>query len=297
MKIGTVFPHADIGADPAAIRDFVQAVEDAGFDYLIAYDHVTGAHPDRFANATIPGFAAPPYVHDSPFHEVLTLFAFLAGVTRRIELVTSVLVLPQRQTALVAKQAAEVDLLSGGRLRLVVGVGWNFAEYGSLGADFGSRGRRLEEQLVVIRRLWTEPLVSFEGRFHLFDRIAIAPRPTRTLPIWIGGGVGDVLLRRLARLADGWMPLLPPGEDAEAAVARLRAVLKEEGRDPAAFGLDARLRAPGGPADWVREARRWQALGATHLCLNSVVKGTPALAQLDTAIRMKRAILEALPHS
>jgi probable F420-dependent oxidoreductase len=208
-----------------------------------------------------------------------------------------VLVLPQRQTAQVAKQAAEVDLLSGGRLRLVVGVGWNFAEYGSLGADFGSRGRRLEEQLVVIRRLWTEPLVSFEGRFHLLDRIAIAPRPARTLPIWIGGGVGDVLLRRLARLADGWMPLLPPGEDAETAVARLRAVLKEEGRDPGAFGLDARLRGAGGPADWVREARRWQALGATHLCLNTVVKGTPPLAQLDTAIRMKRVIMEALPHS
>ena len=294
MKIGTVFPHADIGSDPAAVRDFAQAVEGAGFDYLIAYDHVTGAHPERFANVTIPGFAGPPYVHDSPFHEIFTLFAFLAGLTERIELVTSVLVLPQRQTALVAKQAAEIDLLSRGRLRLVVGVGWNFAEYGSLGADFGSRGRRLEEQLVVLRRLWSEPLVSFEGRFHLLDRIAIAPRPARALPVWIGGGVGDVLLRRLARHADGWMPLLPPAEDAEAAVARLRAVLKEEGRDPLAFGLDARIRATGEPADWVRAARRWQALGATHLCLNSVVRGTSPRAQLETAIRMKQVITDAI---
>ena len=294
MKLGTVFPHADIGTDPAAVRDFAQAVEAAGFDYLIAYDHVTGAHPDRFAGVTIPNFAAPPYVHDSPFHEIFTLFAFLAGVTRRLELVTSVLVLPQRQTALVAKQAAEVDLLSGGRLRLVVGVGWNFAEYASLGAEFGSRGRRLEEQLLVIRRLWTEPLVSFEGRFHLLDRVAIAPRPARALPIWIGGGVGDVLLRRLARLADGWMPLLPVGDDPEAAVGRLRAVLKEEGRDPGSFGLDARLRATGGPADWVAGARRWQALGATHVCLNAVVKGTAPMAQLDTAMRMKRVIGDAL---
>ena len=294
MKLGTVFPHADIGTDPAAIRDFAQAVEAAGFDYLIAYDHVTGAHPDRFAGVTIPNFAAPPYVHDSPFPEIFTLFAFLSGVTRRLELVSSVLVLPQRQTALVAKQAAEVDILSGGRLRLVVGVGWNFAEYASLGAEFGSRGRRLEEQLLVIRRLWTEPLVSFEGRFHLLDRMAIAPRPTRALPIWIGGGVGDVLLRRLARLADGWMPLLPAGENPEAAVGRLRSVLKEEGRDPGSFGLDARLRAAGGPADWVAGARRWQALGATHLCLNAVVKGTAPMAQLDTATRMKRVIADAL---
>jgi alkanesulfonate monooxygenase SsuD/methylene tetrahydromethanopterin reductase-like flavin-dependent oxidoreductase (luciferase family) len=147
---------------------------------------------------------------------------------------------------------------------------------------------------VVLRRLWSDPLVSFEGRFHLLDRIAIAPRPARALPIWIGGGVGDVLLRRLARHADGWMPLLPPAEDPEAAVARLRAVLKEEGRDPAAFGLDARIRATGEPADWVRAARRWQALGATHLCLNSVVRGTPPSAQLETATRMKQVITDAI---
>jgi probable F420-dependent oxidoreductase len=294
MRLGTIFPNADIGTDPVAIRDFAQAVEGAGFDYLLTYDHVTGAHPDRFAGASIAGFSAPPYVHDSPFHEPFVLFAYLAGLTRRLELVSSVLILPQRQTALVAKQAAEVDMLSGGRLRLAVGVGWNFAEYESLGADFHTRGRRLEEQILVMRKLWTEPLVTFAGRWHTLDRVAMAPRPSRPLPIWIGGGAGDQLLRRVARLADGWMPLLPPAEDAAAAVTRLHALLREEGRDPASFGLDARIRATGDPADWVSAARRWRSLGATHLCLNSVARGTPPMQQLDTAIRMKQVVREGL---
>ena len=295
MKYGAVFPHADIGTDPAAIRGFVQAVEAAGFDYLIAYDHVTGAHPDRFAGTSIPGFATAPYVHTSPFHEVLTLFAYLAGVTTRLELVTSVLVLPQRQTALVAKQAAEVDMLSGGRLRLVVGVGWNFAEYGSLGVDFSSRGQHLEEQIVVLRKLWSEPLVSFQGRWHALDRVALAPRPARPLPIWIGGGGSDGLLGRVARHANGWMPLLPPSEDAAAAVARLRERLREAGRDPAGFGLDARIRAGDGkPEAWIADATRWRDLGATHLCLNAAVRGTPPDKQLETAIRMKQALAPVL---
>jgi probable F420-dependent oxidoreductase len=290
VKLGTVFPNADIGTDAATIRDYARAVEDAGFDYLLAYDHVTGAHPDRFAGAAIPGFAAPPYVHDSPFHEPLVLFSHLAAVTSRLQFVTSVLVLPQRQAPLVAKQAAEVDLLSGGRLRLAVGVGWNFVEYASLGADFESRNRRLEEQIYVMRRLWSEPLVTFRGKWHTLDRIAITPRPARPLPIWIGGGSSDRVLQRVARLADGWLPLLQPTEDAADAVERLRAFLKREGRDATAFGVDARIRAAGGVDDWVAAAQRWRSLGATHLCLNSVVRGTPARQQLETAIRMKRAL-------
>src|SRR5262245_43758423 len=252
VKLGIVFPQADIGTDPAVIRAFARSVEEAGFDYLLAYDHITGVHADRFAGATIPGFAGPPYVHDSPFHEPLVLFSHLAGVTTRLEFVTSVLVLPQRSTPLVAKQAAEVDMLSGGRLRLAVGVGWNFAEYESLNADFQNRGRRLEAQILVLRRLWTEPLVSFQGRWHALDRIAITPRPRRPLPIWIGGGSDDRLLRRVARLADGWMPLLPPTVDAANAVARLRTFLGEQGRDFASFGLDVRIRAAGGgSSDWI----------------------------------------------
>jgi len=293
VKLGIVFPQADIGTDPAVIRAFGRSVEDAGFDYLLAYDHITGVHADRFAGSTIPGFAGPPYVHDSPFHEPPVLFSHLAGVTTRLEFVTSVLVLPQRSTPLVAKQAAEVDLLSGGRLRLAVGVGWNFAEYDSLNADFATRNRRLEEQIVVLRRLWTEPLVTFKGRWHTLDRIAITPRPARPLPIWIGGGTSEHVLRRVARLADGWMPLLQSTEDPDKAMARLRALLVEAGRDPATFGLDARIRATGGPADWIAAARRWQALGATHLCL-SAGRGNPAQLQLETAIRMKQALAGVL---
>jgi len=293
VKIGIVFPQADIGTDPNVIRAFARGAEDAGFDYLLAYDHITGVHPDRFSGATIPGFAGPPYVHDSPFHEPLVLFAHLAGITSRLEFVTSVLVLPQRSTPLVAKQAAEVDLLSGGRLRLAVGVGWNFAEYASLDADFDTRNRRIEEQIVVLRKLWTEPLVTFKGRWHDLDRVAITPRPARPLPIWIGGGAGEHVLRRVARLADGWMPLLQSGEDPEKAMARLRALLVEAGRDPGSFGLDARIRGTGGPADWVAAARRWQALGATHLCL-SAGRGIPAPEQLDTATRMKQVLTGVL---
>lgn len=293
MKIGIVFPQADIGTDPTVIRAFARSVEDAGFDYLLAYDHITGVHRDRFAGATIPGFAGPPYVHDSPFHEPLVLFSHLAGVTTRLEFVTSVLVLPQRSAPLVAKQAAEVDLLSAGRLRLAVGVGWNFVEYASLNADFETRNRRLEEQIVVLRKLWTEPLVTFKGRWHDFDRIAITPRPARPLPIWIGGGTSEHVLRRVARLADGWMPLLQPTEDPEKAMARLRALLIEAGRDPGSFGLDARIRATGGPAEWVAAAQRWRALGATHLCL-SAGRGIPAARQLETAVEMKRVLTGVL---
>src|SRR5262249_52693595 len=293
MKLGIVFPQADIGTDPAVIRGFACAVEEAGFDYLLAYDHITGAHADRFAGATIPGFAGPPYVHDSPFHEALVLFSHLAGGTTRLGFVASVVVLPQRSTPLVAKQVAEIDLLSWWRWRLAVAVGWNFAEYESLNADFETRNRRLEEQIVVLRRLWTEPLVTFKGRWHTLDRIAITPRPARALPIWIGGGTSDHALRRVARLADGWMPLLQSTEDPDRAMVRLRALLVEAGRDPATFGLDARIRGAGGPADWVATARRWRALGATHLCF-SPGRGIPAPRHLETAIKMKRALAGVL---
>src|SRR5262245_54134555 len=239
MKLGINFPQNDIGSDPRAIRDFAQALEEAGFDYLSTFEHVSGAHPDRFVGIDT-GFPAPPYVYHDEFHEPFTLFAYLAGLTRRLELVTSVLVLPQRQTVLVAKQAAEVELLSGGRLRLGVGVGWNYAEYESLNEDFQSRGRRVEEQIELLRRLWAEPLVTFKGRWHNLDRVGIAPRPTRQIPIWLGGGSSDRLLRRVARLADGWMPMLRLA-DAPEVLARLRDFMAEAGRDPTSLALQATL--------------------------------------------------------
>jgi probable F420-dependent oxidoreductase len=239
IRFGAVFPH-QIGIDPDPIRAFAQPLEGAGYDHLIAYDHVVGAHPDRFPGP-VGGFPRPPYTHESPTHEVFTLFSYLAAVTTRLDFVTSVLMLPQRETLLVAKQAAEAAILSRGRLRLGVGVGWNFAEYGALNFDFHTRGARFEEQITLLRRMWTESLVTFDGQWHHLDRIALNPRPGHPIPIWIGSGARDISLRRLARLAEGWLPLLQPSEDLGGSIARLRGYLAEEGRDPASFGLQLPL--------------------------------------------------------
>lgn len=276
IQLGAVFPQADIGNDPRVIRDFAREVEQAGYDYLLAYDHVLGAEAARF-RGPIGGFPRAPYTIEHPFHEVFILFSYLAAATVRLRFATSVLILPQRQTALVAKQAATLDLLSEGRVRIVVGVGWNFAEYEALGEEFGTRGRRLEEQIAVLRRLWTQPVVSERGEYHLLDRVGINPLPLqRPIPLWIGSGAADHSLRRVARLADGWMPLLQPGEHLAASVARLRAYLGETGRDPAAFGIDARL-AIGRtePSAWMREAEELAALGITHLSVNTGRDGHP----------------------
>ncbi len=291
MKLGVVFPQTEIGTDPAAIRDYAQAVEGAGFDHLVAYDHVLGAVPDRFAGVDI-GFPRPPYTHESLFHEVFALFGFLAGVTRRLELATGVLVLPQRQTALAAKQAAAVDVLSGGRLRLGVGIGWNFVEYEALNEDFRTRGRRIAEQVEVMRRLWTEPLVTFEGRWHRLDRAGINPLPVRRpIPVWMGGWA-DPALRRAAEVADGWFG---PGEHhpPEAAMLeRLRGYLDAAGRDPASFGIEGKMRIDiGGPEEWAQRAGEWRALGATHLSVATTGAGLGSPPQhTDAALRWKRAV-------
>ena len=294
MKFGVTFPQTEIGTDPAAIRDFAQAAEGAGFDYLVTYDHVLGAHLDRFAGRDV-GFPSPPYLYYNQFHEPFTLFAFLAGVTKRIELTTGIVILPQRQTALVAKQAAEVDLLSGQRLRLGVGVGWNFTEYEALSEDFQTRGARQEEQIAVIRKLWTEELVTFEGRWHKLDRVGINPRPPRPIPIWIGGGFKEPLLRRVARFADGWMPLLAPGQDARGIVDRLRHHLREEGRDVASFGLQANVRTEQGrETDWLNGAKHLQSVGVTHLGMGAIARDCAPMAALNRAIRAKDLIKAAL---
>ena len=209
----------------------------------MAYDHVLGASGEHYPDG-VGAFPSAPYTDEHTFHEVLVLFGHLAAVTERMELVTSVLVLPQRPAALVAKQVATIDLLSAGRLRLAVGVGWSWAEYEGLGADFATREDRLEEQIEVMRRLWTEPLVTFDGRFHHLDRVGINPLPTRTIPVWIGSGASPRTLRRVVRCADGWMPLLLPGLDrVELAdgVARLRTMAEEAGRDPATLPIHGRV--------------------------------------------------------
>lgn len=294
MKLGAVFPQTEIGTDSAIIRHFAQSLEKAGYDYLLAYDHVLGAHADRF-EGPIGGFPSAPYTAEHQFHEVFTLFSHLAAVTERLEFVTSVLILPQRQTALAAKQAAAVDILSKGRLRLAVGIGWNFAEYGALGEDFHTRGRRIEEQIQVMRMLWTEPLVTFHGAYHHLDRVGINPLPfQRPIPLWVGSGASDRSLRRVARLADGWMPLLQPGEELREALHRLRAFLEKERRDARAFGIDARLHLGRGDQDsWLRQVREMQTLGVSHLAINTGRAGRAAQWHLDMLLRVKDLVRDA----
>lgn len=290
MKLGVTFPQTRIGSNPAAIRDYFQTVEGEGFDFVAVYEHVLGAHPDRFREPGAP-FTTPAYLYNDPFHEPFTLFAYVAALTSQIELATCVLVLPQRQTSLVAKQAAEVDILSGGRLRLGIGVGWNFTEYEALGEDYGTRGARQEEQIALLRRLWTEELITFRGRFHNFDRVGINPRPANSVPIWLGGGTDEKLLQRVARLADGWVPFLPPTEESVRVVERLGALLRENGRDPGSFGLQVNLSADGKTErEWVEEAGWWKGLGATHLGLGGYARDQAPDQALERAIKIRRVL-------
>lgn len=269
MQIGVVFPQTEIGPDPADVRAYARAAEAAGYEHLLVYDHVLGADPER------EGGWRGPYTDKSQFHEPFVLFGYLAGVTERLELVTGVLILPQRQAALVAKQAAEVDVLSGGRLRLGVGVGWNAVEYEALGEDFSTRGRRVGEQVALMRRLWTEPVVEFAGRDHRVDRAGILPMPVqRPIPVWLGG-MADVVLRRVARWGDGWFPQFrPEGESALVMMDKLRAYCREAGREMAEIGIEGRITIAGTePEEWSRSAEAWRAIGATHLSVNTMGAG------------------------
>ncbi|HWN01807.1 MAG TPA: LLM class F420-dependent oxidoreductase [Candidatus Dormibacteraeota bacterium] len=273
MKIGTVFPQTEIGQDPAVIRDYAQAVEAMGYTHILAFDSVIGANPDR------PGGWDSQYDYRHAFHEPFALFAFCAAVTRRIELATGVLILPQRQTILVAKQAAEVDVLSGGRLRLGIGVGWNPVEFEALGENIHDRGKRVEEQLEVMRLLWTRELVTYEGRWHRVPDAGIKPLPVqRPIPVWMGGE-SEAVLRRAARLADGWITLqtFRPGPASQQIIDRLHGLLREAGRDPAAFGIEGRVAlAKLPPAEWAKELAAWRAMrGITHLCVNTMGLGLP----------------------
>jgi probable F420-dependent oxidoreductase len=263
MQFGVIFPTTEIGDDPAAIRDYAQAAEDLGYSYLVAFDHVLGAvHEDR--DPKLWG----PYTEAHPFHEPFVLFAYLAGITDVLEFETAVIILPQRQTALVAKQAAEVDVLSGGRLRLGVGTGWNHVEYDSLGADWASRGRRFDEQIEVLRRLWGEPVVDFDGSFHRIDRAGIAPRPRRSIPVWFGG-FSDVALRRAARLGDGFTFASAGKRTAEQA-ERLRGFLSDAGRDPSSFPIEFSTAYGIGQDRWVRSVELAGQIGVTHFAVNTM---------------------------
>jgi probable F420-dependent oxidoreductase len=269
MKIGVVFPQVEIGNDPAAIRDYAQAVEGMGYTHILAFDHVLGANPDR------PGGWKGPYTFRHPFHEPFVLFGFLAAATRRVELVSGIIILPQRQTALVAKQAATADVLSGGRLRLGVAVGWNAVEFEALGEDFRTRGRRIEEQIEVLRALWARELVTIKGQWHRVPDAGINPLPIqRSIPIWMGGE-SEPVLQRAARLADGWLPHFRPGPEAQARVDQLHERVRQAGRDPGQFGIEGRFTlAQVPPGEWTKELAAWRGMrGVTHLCIHTVGLG------------------------
>lgn len=287
MLIGVVYPQTEYGDDPAAIRDYAQTAEGLGYSHILAYDHVLGANPER------PGGWKGPYTFETPFHEPFALFSFMAGVTQTIGFTTGIIILPQRQTALVAKQAATLDVLSGGRLRVGVGLGWNQVEYTALGKDFHNRGRRIEEQVSLLRQLWTQPLVNFLGRWDTIPDAGLKPLPVqRPIPIWFGGHA-EPALRRAARLGDGWMPNFRTPEDAKPALEVLRQSLEEAGRDPGEFGIEARIPYGEGQADfWELIARNWQAVGASHLSFNTMGSGFSSPAEHLQAITRIAAAIE-----
>jgi probable F420-dependent oxidoreductase len=281
MKFGAGFPLA-AQEDPMALRDMAQALDGAGFDYVTTAGHLLCAPPDSY-----PGRPLPTYV--GPFREPFVFFAYLAAVTRRLAFRTSILILPLFPTALVAKQAAELSLLSGGRFQLGVGISWNPAEYEALGQDFKTRGRRLEEQIVVLRRLWTEPFVNFEGQFHSLHGVGLRQLPQQPIPVWIGCAPEEPLLRRVARVADGWLPQVDPAEP----LTRLRGYLTESGRDSARFGVTWRLVAgPGGPESWVETVRRMASIGVTDITIGAPPEVTGA-SSLQQNIAARQALAAA----
>lgn len=262
IPIGAVLPQVELPPDPDAARAFVTGIESSGFSHLLAYDHVLGANA-----STRPNWAGS-YSSTDPFLEVLSFMSWAAGFTTTLELVTGVLILPQRQTALVAKQVATLDLLSNGRLRLGVGIGWNKVEYDGLNEEFGNRGKRMEEQIAVMRALWEQPSISFEGQWHRIDNAGILPLPRqRPVPVWIGGRA-EPAVRRAARIADGFFPNGAPSEDVKNQIRILYEELDRADRDRRRFGIDARISvAKGTPDDWRRDAATWRELGVTHLSL------------------------------
>ncbi|MGE5597567.1 MAG: LLM class F420-dependent oxidoreductase [Hyphomicrobiales bacterium] len=285
MNIGVVFPQTEFGNDPSLIKDFAQAAEELGYSHLLAYDHVLGAvHEGREPRLT------GPYTERTPFHEPFVLFSFLAAVTGTLEFVTGVLILPQRQTALVAKQAAELDVLSGGRLRLGVGTGWNWVEYDALNENFHNRGRRQEEQIEVLRRLWNEEVVDYTGRWHRIDRANILPRPQNQIPIWLGG-FSEPAFRRAARIADGFI-FSRSGPESVQTMERVRGWVREAGRDPDQFGIEAIQPFAAGPDKWAPYADTWRKAGATHI---SVVTMNAGLAtpqdHIDAITKYAEAVM------
>ena len=287
MQFGLSFPTSDIGNDPIVIRDFVQAAEELGFDKLTLIDHVLGAKDAKDAPW------AQHYTIEYGFHETMTLFAWIAALTQKIRLVTAVVILPQRQPELVAKQAAEVDVLSGGRLTLGVGVGWSSKEYEALGMNFKDRGARMEEAIALMRTMWCEELVDFQGDYYGMQDMGLNPRPVQQpIPIWIGA-MEEVAIRRAGRIADGWLynPRSLPDDDMKHKIEAFRDAALKAGRDPAKLGMDATVFAlDRGPNEWLSQAAEWQEMGATSLTFRTAGSGFKSIDQhLDAMRRVSEA--------
>lgn len=267
MKFGAVFPQIEIGTDPIALRDYAQGVEELGFDYILAYEHILGIDVAQYPDKKFI------YSHEDQFHEPFVLFSYLAAFTKRVEFVTGILILPQRDIRLVAKQAAQLSLVSSGRFRMGVGAGWNQPEATSLGTDFRTRGKRMEEQLELLQELWSKPLVNFKGEFHQVQNAGLNPLPNPVPQLWVGG-VADAVLRRAAKHGQGWMPAtLPAGKEQET-IDKLMTYLSEAGKDSKNFGLDSRIVLAQHPRDqWGPFFERWKSWGATHFRCNTMNYG------------------------
>jgi probable F420-dependent oxidoreductase len=298
MQLGATIPVADIGPGPSAIRDYAQAVEGLGYDYLQAPDHVLGANPATAAGKGRVG------TNENPYHDPFVLFGFLAGCTQRLGFAPGVLILAQRQAALVAKQAACLDVLSNGRLRLGVGVGWNKVEFTGLNEVFSNRGRRSEEQVQVMQALWSQPHVTFKGRYHTIDDAGINPRPASgRVPVWFGGHA-EQTLQRVAKFGDGWMPLAYPADESALAVfEKLRDLVKAEGRDPADVGLEVwQSLGSGDDNAWRREFEFWKQAGVTHVTAHTTfamghhkrIAGHTAADHLAAITRFREVVADLL---
>lgn len=290
MKLGVLFPQMEFGDDPIAIKEYAQTADELGYESLAVYDHVLSARPEGRNQPWLAWF------HRQMFHEPFVLFGFLASHTRRLVFVTKVLTLPERQTALVAKQAAEVDLLSGGRMRLGIGVGWNTIDFEGMGQDFRTRASRLEEQIEVLRLLWTHEFVTFEGKFHRITDAGLNPMPVQQpIPIWIAGQ-SDASIARVARLADGWFPgggVITPfqlqparAEGWGVLIERMRGLARKAGRDPSAIGIEFNVGIDESPDEWIATIEEWRAYGATHVRLTTMGAGfTSAKEHIDAIVR------------
>ena len=287
MKVGFVYPQTEFGHDPQAIRDLTQTAEGLGYSHVLAYEHVLGVNPNRAEDWD------GPYDFSNPFLSPFLLFSYMAAVTDSLEFATGILILPQRQTVLAAKQAATLDTLSNGRLRLGVGIGWNKPEYTALGENFHDRGRRIEEQVSLMRQLWTRPLVKFAGRWHNIPDAGINPLPIQQpIPIWFGGHA-DPVLRRIARIGDGWIPNYRAAEDAEAALDTLERYLNQSGRTRSEIGIEPRIRFAGeGRKTWEQLFNGWQDAGASHVSFNTMQAGFDTPSQHIDALKLFASTME-----